>query len=140
MLVGRNGENVLPRSSKIGGLKDELAEFGTGACGSIFCSGGPKSYALKVAKSDGTHEWIFKLKGITLNYRNLMILNPEKMLDTILHHPDDCVEVEDSNKIQRSKQTGLLWNKCKWKKWRIIYTKRVIVNQYDTLPFGYYQH
>ncbi len=84
----RNGEMVLPTSSKIGGLKDELLDIGSGARGTVFCSGGPKT-ALKVVKTDGSHEWIFKVKGITLNYHNLTILSPERMLNTILHHPEE---------------------------------------------------
>ncbi len=50
MLVEKDGEHCLPRSNKIGGLKDELEEFGAHCHGSVFCSGGPKTYALKVEK------------------------------------------------------------------------------------------
>ncbi len=99
MVVERNGETILPRSSRIGGLKDELAEIGSGTYGSIFCSGGPKTYALKVQRTDGDHEWIFKIKGVTLNYHNLLVLSPERMLDTILNHTNDLIELEDLNKI-----------------------------------------
>ncbi len=139
MLVERNEEEILPRSSKIGGLKDELSEIGNGTHGTIFCSGGPKTYALKVVKPDGSFQWIFKVKGITLNYHNLTVLNPEQMLSTILYHPEDQIEVEDSNKFNRSKKTGLPWNRMHTKRWKIVYTKRIIVNHFDTLPFGYYQ-
>ncbi len=138
MLVEKDGEHVLPRSSKIGGLKDELNEYGTNSKGDEFCSGGPKTYAIKVEKTDGTYEWIFKIKGITLNYRNLKIISPETMIDTILNCPTEKMEIVEKRKITRNKNTGELQNKISWKKWKIVYTKRVIVNQFKTLPFGYY--
>ncbi len=139
MLVEKDGEHCLPRSSKVGGLKDELlSDFGANSRGSTFCSGGPKTYALKVDKQDGSHEWIFKVKGITLNYRNLQILNPEKMLDTIINSPNQETEVMEKRKIHRDKNTGLLWNKTNWKRWKIVHMKRVIVDRFNTLPYGYY--
>ncbi len=62
------------------------------------------------------------------------------MIETILDHPDKETEVIEKRKFLRNKNTGELWNRSSQKRWKIVYTKRVIVNQFDTLPFGYYSN
>jgi len=50
---------------------------------------------------------------------------------------DDKITVTNPCKIVRNLKTREILSKSESKDYRIVYTKRVIVDNYDTLPYGY---
>ncbi|XP_023247549.1 uncharacterized protein LOC111643640 [Copidosoma floridanum] len=53
----------LPIGTTLGSLTDELADKGVGAYISSFLSSGPKFYAHKIKKLDGSEDYVCKVKG-----------------------------------------------------------------------------
>ena len=82
----------------------------------------------------------FKVKGISLNCRNMEVINAEQILRSILHHPDQKLIIVDPAKIGRSVKTGKLFMHPKVKTWRLSFDKRIINwLDYTTLPWGFIQ-
>jgi len=59
----------------LGDMTDEFESYGRGSHIESFVSGGPKFYAYVVRTSEGRAHEIYKVKGITLNYNNSLIVN-----------------------------------------------------------------
>ena len=81
-----------------------------------------------------------KVPGITLNYRTVQKVNFNVMCDMIclraLSDLTDTMTVNIPFKIARNKNDKNVATRCENKDYRIVYNKRVIVNNFDTLPFG----
>ena len=99
-----------------------------------FCSSGPKSYAYRV---DNGHE-VCKVKGITLNYTNSQLINFQAIKD-IVTGPNPAAKIVTSNpsKITRNKRRRLIYNRPEDKTYQMVFTKRVIQPDLNTLPYGY---
>ena len=118
-----------PIGDYLGELTDELPP---GEHITEFVSGGPKNYAYKTS----TGSECCKVRGFTLNFKNASIVNFESVKEIVTIMQDATLSVEN-NKILRDKAKRVLYNKVGKKKYRMVYTKRVIQPNFDTLPYGY---
>ena len=123
-----------PLGDYLGDLTDELD---AGDYITTFISGGPKNYAYLT--NNGKTET--KIRGITLNYDASKKINMDVMrhlVDSRVNgHNEEKVTVVNPYKITRDKkEKNIVTNKMK-KDYRIVYNKRVITENYGTLPYGY---
>ena len=100
-------------------------------------SGGPKNYSYRT----NTGKVETKVRGITLNCtaRQKMDFDVIRAL-VYLHaqcHVTGHVTVDIPFKITRNSKSKNIETKRMKKDYRIVYDKRVIVDDYKTLPYGY---
>ena len=123
-----------PLGDYLGDLTDELDR---GDYITTFISGGPKNYAY--ITNNGKSQT--KIRGITLDYAATKKIN----LDVMRHlvhshvncHTEEKVTVDKPFKITRDKKEKNIVTKRMKKDYRIVYNKRVITENYGTLPYGY---
>ncbi|XP_062615872.1 uncharacterized protein LOC134277560 [Saccostrea cucullata] len=96
-----------------------------------FMSAGPKNYAFRTDKGTEVH----KCKGVTLNHRTSQLVCPETLQKMLMGEIEE-VKVPYPSKIQRTRDNEVV-NKPSEKTVRIVYDKRQIVENYNTLPYGY---
>ena len=126
-----------PLGNYLGDFKDELPP---GEHIVEFVSGGPKNYAYRTFK--GKHDC--KVRGFTLDstgsrYVNFNVLK-QNVIDDILTPRDEpnCVQVPIPFKIQRNAKDYSLNTIQMNKKYRLVYSKRVVDhNSFKTFPYGY---
>ena len=132
--VSKDGEWEPPTGSYLGDLTDELE----GGHITTIVSGGPKNYAYET----NTSKTVSKVRGITLNYKTVQKVNFHVMCDMIcLRALSDCTDtltVHIPFKIVGNTNDKNVVTRREDKDYRIVYTKRVIVNNFDTLlPDGF---
>ena len=123
-----------PLGDYLGDLTDELDP---GDYITTFISGGPKNYAY--ITNNGKSQT--KIRGVTLDYAATKKIN----LDVMRHlvhshvncHTEEKVTVDIPFKITRDKKEKNIVTKRMKKDYRIVYNKRVITENYGTLPYGY---
>ena len=127
------GKPEPPLGDYLGDLTDEL----NGDYITTFISGGPKNYAYVTNKGKAET----KIRGITLDYATTGKLNPCVMRSLVhLHvncHTEAKVTVDIPFKITRDKKEKNIVTKRMKKDYRIVYNKRVITENYGTVPYGY---
>ena len=132
--VHEPGKPDPPLGNYLGDLTDELD---AGDYITTFISGGPKNYAY--ITNNGKSET--KIRGITLDYAATKKIN----LDVMRHlvhshvncHTEEKVTVDMPFKITRDKKEKNIVTKRMKKDYRVVYNKRVITENYGTLPYGY---
>ena len=103
-----------------------------------FVSGGPKNYGYKLAKPDKSGNLTYcKVRGITLNYRNHFLVNFDTMSQMVRKEGPSKVQVTDPYKINRNKKTVNIETKEEKKVYQVVYTKRVPIDNYDNVPYGF---
>ena len=117
----------------IGDLTDEL----NGDHITVFAAGGPKDYCYKTA--GGKTE--VKVRGITLDCTAQQKVNFD-VICALVYLRGKCgvtgtVSVDMPFKITRNPQTKEIETRRMTKDYRIVYNKRVIMDEYRTLPYGY---
>ena len=117
----------------LGDLTDEL----DGDYITEFMSGGPKNYAY-VTNND---KRVTKIRGITLDYATSKKLNFETMR-SLIHLYVNCgiqakVTADNPFKITRDKKNKKIATKRTKKDYQIVYNKRVVKDNYGTVPYGY---
>ena len=131
--VHEPGKPEPPLGDYLGDLTDEL----DGDYITEFMAGGPKNYAY-VTNND---KRVMKVRGITLNYATLQKLNFEAMRDLIDLYVDcgiqDKVTVDNPFQITRDKKNKKIITKGTKKDYQIVYNKRVVKENYGTVPYGY---
>ena len=132
--VHEPGKPDPPLGDYLGDLTDELD---VGDYITTFISGGPKNYAYLT--NNGKTET--KIRGITLNYDATKKINMDVMrhlVDSRVNgYNEEKVTVENPHKITRDKKEKNIVTKKMKKDYRIVYNKRVITENYGTLPYGY---
>ena len=98
-----------------------------------FVSGGPKNYAYELSSG----KTCCKIRGITLNYQTLETVNYDVMRDMIVGEGPAKVIVDIPFKITRDTSTKQVVTKQQSKDYRIVYNKRVIVDNFNTIPYGF---
>jgi hypothetical protein len=117
-----------------------------------FVSGGPKNYAYTTANAKQT----CKIRGFSLNHANAQILNfdtiqemvgyvdpskphthKKRKLDDSDLPPSKRIVLTNPTKICRDKYANLVFNRKEEKQYRVIYDKRTILKNLDTLPYGH---
>ena len=132
--VHEPGKPDPPLGNYLGDLTDELDP---GDYITTFVSGGPKNYAY--VTNNGKSQT--KIRGITLNHATAKKINPSVIRGLVhLHvncHTHAKVTVDIPFKITRDKEEKNIVTKKMKKDYRIVYNKRVIKENYETLPYGY---
>jgi hypothetical protein len=86
-LLKHNDRPQMKTGDYLGDLTNELEEYGPDSFIQEFVSGGPKNYAFSVfCPSTGKRTTKCKVKGITLNYANLKVVNFTALRDMILEN------------------------------------------------------
>ena len=132
--VHEPGKPDPPLGDYLGDLTDELD---VGDYITTFISGGPKNYAYLT--NNGKSET--KIRGITLNYDATKKINMDVMrhlVDSRVNgYNEEKVTLVNPHKITRDKKEKNIVTKKMKKDYRIVYNKRVITENYGTLPYGY---
>ena len=104
-----------------------------------FVTGGPKNYAYLLEKpnADG-HVSCCKVRGITLNFKNLLTVNFESMKNLVIgERKSGSLTVVDKHRIRHNPSTGHIITTTENKDYRIVFDKRVIHgNELITYPYG----
>ena len=133
VFVHEPGKPEPPLGDYLGDLTDEL----DGDYITTFVSGGPKNYAY-VTSND---KRVTKVRGITLDYATTKKLNPEVMRSLVHLHvkcnTEAKVTVDIPFKITRDKKNKKIITKRMKKDYRVVYNKRVVTDNYGTVPYGY---
>ena len=125
--VDRPGGNVIDTGDSLGDLTDELE----GDHITEWRGTGPKSYSYKTNKG----KVVCKVKGFTLNYQNSKKINGEVM-DSIIEDPTKTVCINKKGAITRDSKTKNVVNRDQTKQFSLGYNKRIVINDYDTVPYG----
>jgi hypothetical protein len=123
-----NGKNTVKTGWLLGDWTDEL---GKGVWIVDWESTGPKSYCYKT----NTGEVVCKIKGFTLNYETSKKINSDS-INNILENKDNKISTQ-YHRITRDTKTKELLNKIETKEFAFVYDKRVILENFDTIPFRY---
>ena len=153
----REGETCLPLGNYLGDLCNELS------CDKIGCknncvngehfiveyvSCGPKNYAYILDNGAVT----CKVRGFSLNYNGSRIINFQSMKNALFMwyegKMNDCIDEKSDNvnentlisvatSILRNKHTISVYNRKVPKHYGIVYDKRALRSDYETVPFGY---
>ena len=131
--VHEPGKPEPPLGDYLGDLTDEL----DGDYITAFMSCGPKNYAYQT----NDDKRVTKVRGITMNYATTKKLNLEVMR-SVIHLYVNCgiqakVTVDNPFKITRDKKNKKIITKRTKKDYRIVYNKRVVKENYGTVPYGY---
>lgn len=123
--------NYLPIGNYLGELTNEIKPED----GYIveFVSGGPKNYAYRTLS--GKEEC--KVRGFTLNWTNSKLINFDSIKSMICTSQDQQIEIVNPCKISRDSRKRKLPNRVESKNYKMVYTKRRILPNLDTLPFGF---
>jgi hypothetical protein len=114
-------------------LGDFTSEVPSGCKIVRFCSGGPKNYGYELDNG----EKIMKVRGISLNYTSLQVVNFDVLVEMILNNVKTPVVVTEPHKIVRNRQTREIHAKRTEKRYAVVYDKRVRMTNFDTLPYGH---
>ena len=118
-----------PTGDYLGQLTNELP---SGHYIEEFVSGGPKNYATRLDNGDET----VHVRGFTINFRNSQLINFEAIKDMVLHGSDGPTLI-NPHKITRDVRKRKIVNKVESKKYSLVYTKRVVLPDLSTIPYGY---
>ena len=117
----------------IGDLTDELG----GEHIMVFASGGPKNYCYKT----NTGKTEVKVRGITLDCTARQKVNFQSMCELVSLRAEcgvtETVTVDIPFRIARNTRTKEIQTKRMKKDYRVVYNKRVIIDDYKTLLYGY---
>ena len=131
--VHKPAEPDPPLGNYLGDLTDEL----NGDYITSFVSGGPKNYAYRT-KNGKTDT---KIRGITLDYATTGKLNHNVVRALVHLHVNGKTEgkvtVDIPFKITRDKKEKNIVTKKMKKDYRLVYDKRVVTENYETLPYGF---
>lgn len=132
--IEREGEYSPPLGNNLGELTSEVNPK-DGKFIQTFISGGPKNYAYKLDSG----KTVCKVRGITLNYNAVKLVNFDTLNEMVQPHPSvQTVRVPLPGKITRDTVNKKIVNRDTHKDYRVVYTKRVRQpNGFDTLPYGY---
>ena len=115
-------------------LGDLTSELPPGVHIDEFVSGGPKNYAYH--QSDG--KTVCKVRGFTLNFENAQQINFDTMREMVLSKDQvSPIVTVNPRKICRNKIQRKVFNRREERRYGIVYTKRVVGEDLNTLPYGY---
>ena len=131
--IHQPGKPDPPLGDYLGDLTDEL----NGDYITTFLLGGPKNYGYIT----NTGEAILKIRGISLTYDATLTLNIATMRELVEYYVDydeqKKVTITIPYKITRDKKEKNIVTKRTKKDYRVVYNKRVVNENYETVPYGY---
>lgn len=123
-----------------------------------YVSGGPKNYAFRTC--DGTETC--KVRGFTLHFANSRLISLDAIKDLVIDSQKNkldtknkemsiknggkrkrklvekrIITITNPSKINRDARKRILYNRKEDKKYKIVYTKRVVQSNLWTYPYGY---
>ncbi len=133
------GDTYHPKlGSWLGEMTDEIEEYLPGAKMDTFVSVGPKNYGYRVKKQEGNFAYKIKIRGFRLQYAASQQLN----LKTLKKKVAAFVKRGDTSKIgvtqpqiTRSCNRQVTTRDTR-KQYGVVYKKRRLLSDYNTLPFG----
>ena len=133
IFLSKPGDPEPPLGPYLGELTNELKDGHI----TTFISGGPKNYCYKTS----SNKIETKIRGITLNCTARQKVNFDVIRALVYLHAK-CnitgqVTVDIPFKITRDTKTKDIKTKRMKKDYRIVYDKRVIIDDYKTIPYGY---
>ena len=133
IFTNKRGESKPPLGDYLGDLTDEIQNnrimtFATG----------PKNYGYELSKPDkGGNKTQCKVRGITLNYKNLLNVNFNVLKNFVTNYPNASVSVQNTHKIARDRDSVKLMTTTERKDYRLVFDKRVIGDNYVSYPYGF---
>ena len=124
----KEGDSMPSLGDYLGELTNELP---LGHYIEEFISSGPKSYAYR---QDDNKEKT-KFKGVTINKKNSNFVNFNSIKEIIFE--DGEIVLPPYELFVRNKLKGAIYNRPLRKRVRLVYTKRILLDNFDTLPYGY---
>ena len=128
----------------LGQLTNELSckEIGCRGCDeghwiTEFVSCGPKNYSFKL----NSGQIMCKVRGFSLNYRNSQIINFQSMKDTLFawKKGENVDLVTVITEICRHKyENPMVYTRQVAKKYNVVYNKRRVLDNFTTVPYGYF--
>lgn len=138
-IIFRDKDKNLTKTLPIGNYLGQLTNEVSPEDGHIthFVSGGPKNYAYKMASGRET----CKVRGFSLNNKtNSDLINFSSICDVVVNKNIEYIKTRNPRKISRLALKRKLYNRVEEKDYRMVYTmytKRRLLNDLTTLPFGY---
>lgn len=100
----------------------------------LYFLGGPKNYAYETKKG----KTCCKIRGFTLNYKNSEKLNYSSVKSLVLSmDKEKRIVLNNPAKITRDAKRRKVVNREENKAYRMVYDKRIVQDDYSTLPYGY---
>lgn len=137
----KQGMHKVPTGDYLGQMTDELAEYGEGSYISEFVSGGPKTYAYLINRTNDEIKAVCKVKGITLNHKTEQIVNFDALKTMVFSDREEesmSVRIAE-RRIRRTNEKDVV-TVTETKDLRITGPKRRHEGEYDTLPYGFKKH
>ena len=128
----------IPTGNFLGDMTDELEkDYGVGSYITELVALGPKNYSYKVFSTKQNEEVVgaCKVRGITLNYRNTQLVNFDSCKE-LIRGVRSRTTVTNPHRIVRAKNMGVV-TRTETKVHRMVYDKRVKLNEFDTVPYGF---
>ena len=118
----------------LGDLTDEIP----GNSIKTFVTCGPKNYGYELVHPDtyGKRSYC-KIRGITLNHRNLLSVNFDTTKRFVTNDQDEKVKIVDAYKISRERNNAKLITMSQNKDNRLVFDKRVRRENFVSFPYGY---
>jgi len=104
-----------------------------------FASGSTKYYAHRLITNEG-EKTVCKVRGITLNYHALKLVNFEVIKAMILGQGESVVNLHTEHKIKRNRRAGVvvdLETEPENKRYGISFFKRRRMPDHSSVPLGY---
>ena len=101
-----------------------------------FVGMGPKNYGYEFVDKDGKRKSTCKVKGLTLDYNTSQVIHFDSMLNWVKGESKDFRETVNYHRIRKHKDKTVA-TELQSKTYRFTYTKRVIVGDGYTVPYGY---
>ena len=100
-----------------------------------FVSCGPKNYTYKL----NSGEVVCKVRGFSLNYRASQVINFESMKEALYSwkNNDKKELVTIRTEILRDKKSPKVYNRVVHKHYGVVYDKRIVLDNFTTVPYGY---
>ncbi|KAG8176819.1 hypothetical protein JTE90_003447 [Oedothorax gibbosus] len=133
-LLSDNTKSVETNDPPLGNFLGEFTDELDGETITKFISGGPKNYSYITS----SRKSVCKIRDFTLNYTNSLVLNFDAM-DNLIKTMDHntTIPIINDRKICRDAKKRRIFNWEEIKRYGIVYNKRVIQKDWDTLPYGY---
>jgi hypothetical protein len=126
---GIDGEYV-PELGKI--LGDFTNELDVGTHIIEFVSAGPKNYGYLTSDN----KKVIKVKGFSLRAGASEVLNYDRMVEIVKNQTGECVNVSHF-KFIRNKKDFTMRTEEGFKKYKQVYTKKILLNVLSTIPYNY---
>ena len=101
-----------------------------------FVGMGPKNYGYEFVDKDGNRGSTCKVKGLTLDYNTSQVIHFDRMLNLVKGDRKDFRDTVNYNRIRKHKDKTVT-TELQSKTYRFTYTKRVIIGDGYTVPYGY---